>query len=92
MNVTGIGPNFETRVRLVVAIVERGGQPQEGKNFDLHPPPVVSFVGEGKIGIGSMLVEVQWTPLISSSDPHSSTVFRPPQLKFDKSIPNQQRG
>ena len=45
-----------------------GGQPQEGKNFDLHPPPVVSFVGEGKIGIGSMPAEVQWTPLVSRHD------------------------
>ena len=34
------------RVRCGVVVedtVERGGQPLDGKNFDLHPPPVVSF-------------------------------------------------
>ena len=30
-------------------VVERGGQPRDGKNFDLHPPPlVVSSARKGK--------------------------------------------
>ncbi len=28
--------------------IEGGGQPREGKNFDLHPPPVVSSARNGK--------------------------------------------
>ena len=40
----------ELRLRVVVVVVvERGGQPLEGKKFDSHPPPpVVSFARKGK--------------------------------------------
>ena len=33
----------------LVGADERGGRPLDGKNFHLHPPPVVSFVGMRKV-------------------------------------------
>ena len=44
---------METRGSLAGA-VERGGQPQDGKNFELLPPPVVSFVRKGKVAVQLM--------------------------------------
>ena len=32
----------------VVGVIERGGKPWDGKNFDLYPPPGREFRPEGK--------------------------------------------
>ena len=40
----------------LVLVVKRGGRPSDGKNVDLPPPPVVSFVRKGKV---SFTVAVQ---------------------------------
>ena len=44
---------MQTRGSLAGA-VERGGQPQDGENFELHPPPVVSFVRKGIVDVQLM--------------------------------------
>ena len=38
-------PNLGPPGRHGQDVVEGGGQPREGKNFDLHPPPGHEFLG-----------------------------------------------